>query len=613
MRFINTETLAFEEVEAPEPKSYAILSHTWGDGEVTFRDMADMEIASLKAGFDKIAKTCLLARLEGYRLAWIDTCCIDKSSSAELSEAINSMFSLYAESGKCFVYLNDYHSDIFIDTEFALCRWFTRGWTLQELIAPDELQFYQAGWQALGTKRSLLSYIHAITRIPTVVLEDREATFSCCIAQRMSWAAGRVTKRPEDVAYCLLGLFRVNMPMLYGMGKKAFFRLQEEIIKDTNDLSIFAWIDQSLSADAEHSIFADSPSVFKDCSNLIPSEGEAFTGYFSITNRGLRIHTTIEDTMTCQMAFTNKRCVPAEEEDSANEPPVPENCVEYVQEKLYCLRLYCRDPTVDDADIMLVMRKQGDGAQLCRIQCNYFSISKSVSDMGVASTMEMFLTVTPQQLCSTGYLLMDLRSGSPDVKLGVIANFPHSHWDLQNVASGKQCRFRLTARFLGFSLIQLYSSRLNSPPERVDVGGANHRAAPGPYVLVAFWLEPSLDSSAEPLVRCSIHYRQSSRDRTVDLKILKSPATSLHVAQSMLTKKLPDFGARQCVYVDSVSISLATIEVYAGVYAGASRCGTLSVPGTVRPLHYDRSRSSSALQHLYYSVQIKADVQLKPP
>ncbi|KLU85575.1 hypothetical protein MAPG_04598 [Magnaporthiopsis poae ATCC 64411] len=632
MRFLNTETLGFEEVDVPEPKSYAVLSHTWGDGEVTFRDMADLETAKLKAGFDKIAKTCLLARLEGYRLAWVDTCCIDKSSSAELSEAINSMFSLYAESGKCFVYLNDYHSDIFIEDEFAACRWFTRGWTLQELIAPDELQFYQAGWQAMGTKRSLLRYIHDITRIPTVVLEDREATFTRCVAQRMSWAAGRVTRRPEDVAYCLLGLFGVNMPMLYGMGKKAFLRLQEEIIKDTNDLSIFAWIDQSLDSDAEHGVFAESPDVFRACSNLVFSDGETFAGYFSITNRGLRIKTTV-DTESCPMPFANKRHVSAEEQyDSANDSPNPQSCVKYAEERLYRLRLYCRDPTLHDADIMLIMRKQGDGAHLCRVRCDGFVTAERLPYNLIIPTMEMFLAVTAQHLCPTGYLLTDLRSGSPGVRLDVIANFPHRHWDLQSLASGQQCRFRLTARFLGFSLIQIShhigNNRSYLPPQRVDSGGATHRQmVPRVYLLVAFWLEPSIGGVTDPLVKCSIHCREPGRDlrfvmdwaeNRAELGILRSPAVSLNEAQSILKYDFPGFGAQQSVYVSDIprysphpaaSTSAPHVASWAGVR------GTVSVPETVRPMYHaipepdGLGLKPSSQQHLYYTVQVNADIK----
>ncbi|KAL8406652.1 hypothetical protein RB596_005215 [Gaeumannomyces avenae] len=604
MRFLNTETLAFEEVEVPEPKSYAILSHTWGDGEVTFRDMADIGVARRKAGFDKIAKTCLLARLEGYRLVWVDTCCIDKSSSAELSEAINSMFSLYAESGKCFVYLGDYHSDVFVDTKFAACRWFTRGWTLQELIAPDELQFYQAGWQAIGTKRSLLGHIHNITRIPAVVLEDREATFSCCIAQRMSWAAGRVTKRAEDIAYCLLGLFRVNMPMLYGMGKRAFLRLQEEIIKDTNDLSIFAWIDQSLSEDTEHGVLADSPSAFKGCSNLIFSEGVTFTGSFSITNGGLRICTVVYEEW-CTMSFTDTRWVGGEEDDTANEPLAHRRCPTCVQEKVYYLRLCCRDPTVHGADIMLVLRKQGDGAQLCRIRCNNFSTAERVSGMDAPSKAEVFLAVTPQQLCSTGHLLMKYKSADPKLSLRATASYPTGHWDANWGESVNQCRFRLTEGFLGFSIIVIHEFY------------SQHHI--GDFALVAFWLEPSLDSSAEPFVRCSIHCcRQYPNSISVigslqdeyqaEAKILRSPSISPSDAQSILAKEWPDFGTQQ-----SASWALPR---YRTPERNAFHA-TVSVPETVRPLHYEGSRSSrsttaSAPQRLCYWVEIKIDLKYTP-
>jgi hypothetical protein len=120
-------------------------------------------------------------------------------------------------------------------------RWFRRGWTLQELIAPPIVEFYDRNWFEVGTKLSLLGTIAAITRIDIRVLENSQRLDSVNVASRMSWASERKTTRKEDEAYCLMGIFGVNMPLLYGEGHRAFHRLQEEIMKIHDDYTLFAW------------------------------------------------------------------------------------------------------------------------------------------------------------------------------------------------------------------------------------------------------------------------------------------------------------------------------------------------------------------------------------
>jgi hypothetical protein len=229
---------------------YAILSHTWGEEEVTFQDMANPAAAAAKKGWAKIKATCEIARRDhNLFYAWVDTCCIDKSSSAELSEAINSMFSWYKEADLCIAYLEDYilaslqvqeqpskHGD-----NLSSCRWFTRGWTLQELIAPRDVLFYNASWASIGSKRKSIPLLSEITGINADVLWDLSCLEHCHVAMRMSWAAKRKTTRVEDIAYCLLGIFDISMPLLYGEGEKAFLRLQERIAESRNDLTLFAW------------------------------------------------------------------------------------------------------------------------------------------------------------------------------------------------------------------------------------------------------------------------------------------------------------------------------------------------------------------------------------
>ena len=232
---------------------YAILSHTWTDEEVTFQEFLSKDGDTVrekesKNGFIKIMKTCELATEDEIGYVWVDTCCIDKSSSAELSEAINSMWRYYKEAEVCYAYLSDLPSYLSgranVVEKLKACKWFTRGWTLQELIAPKKLRFYDETWHFKGLKDKFAKPIHQITKIPPDVLRNPEGLAKLSIAERMTWASKRETTRIEDTAYCLLGIFDINMPLLYGEGNKAFIRLQQEIIRLNNDLSIFGWCPQ---------------------------------------------------------------------------------------------------------------------------------------------------------------------------------------------------------------------------------------------------------------------------------------------------------------------------------------------------------------------------------
>jgi hypothetical protein len=256
IRLINTTTLELEVFMGDDLPPYAILSHTWiGKEETSLQEYVTLldnkEHASRqKTGFKKIEQTCARALEDLYGWVWIDTCCIDKTSSAELNEAINSMFKWYQEAGICYAYLSDLPAGADLDACLPKCRWFFRGWCLQELLAPTDLLFLDTAWTTVGSRSGLRKIISQITRIDEDVVVDSKRMYDLPIARRMSWAATRSTTRVEDQAYCLLGIFDVNMPMLYGEGEKEFFRLQEEIIKRSNDLSIFhnsSTIDESQS------------------------------------------------------------------------------------------------------------------------------------------------------------------------------------------------------------------------------------------------------------------------------------------------------------------------------------------------------------------------------
>ncbi|KAK6853737.1 hypothetical protein PG995_010549 [Apiospora arundinis] len=276
MRLINVKNLQLHEFyeESRIPK-YAILSHTWSVDEVGLQEFEHLSTGGpnardtrAKNGYLKIVAACSAAEASGLEWCWVDTCCIDKKSSAELSEAINSMFKWYSQSRVCMVYLND--MDVRTEAqsekgEFPIpdtCRWFTRGWCLQELIAPQNMMFYDKEWNAVATKTDVSQLLSEKSGIPQSVLDDPNELSSIPVACRLAWASKRQTTRVEDQAYCLLGIFDINMPLLYGEGSKAFIRLQEQILQHHGDLSLFAWVPDEGQHKTYMDMFAPSTKQF---------------------------------------------------------------------------------------------------------------------------------------------------------------------------------------------------------------------------------------------------------------------------------------------------------------------------------------------------------------
>lgn len=337
MRLLNTGDYTFKEFsDTKDIPRYAILSHTWEEEEeVAFEEMnlyvtarsrlgikgrtpvkdavaeeavkdedAENDITichrtEAKRGFGKIEQLCSLAAARGLGYAWIDTCSINKHSSTELSESINSMFRWYERSEVCFAYLSDVsaNSEDLIcehDTAFEQSRWNSRGWTLQELIAPANVLFLDRDWQPIGWKEALpiVALIQRATGIPAAVLKSKDVRGDLSrisIAARMSWASKRKTTRPEDIAYCLFGIFDIAMPLLYGEGgEKAFFRLQREIMSLSDDHSIFAWRATSATFATWRSIFAISPEEFAQCGRYVRGRA-TWAQPFQMTNMGLQI------------------------------------------------------------------------------------------------------------------------------------------------------------------------------------------------------------------------------------------------------------------------------------------------------------------------------------
>ncbi|TFK87719.1 HET-domain-containing protein [Polyporus arcularius HHB13444] len=279
----------FPSVQAAQIARFAILSHVWNETEQTFQETQDLRVNCQRKcrGYPfsrtrvnprdlssvKVRESCKLAERHGYKWIWNDTCCIDKTSSSELSESINSMFSYYSHADVCYGYLGDVtrDTDCPLDAKFRQSRWFTRGWTLQELLAPDRVIFLSSAWTFMGTKATHARLVSEITKIPEVVLLLEEEIWDMSVARRMSWASQRKTTRAEDDAYCLMGIFDINMPPLYGEGKKAFGRLQEEIMKRSTDSTLFAWSHLTfLPSDAdEMSLLSPSTLLFSRAGDLL--------------------------------------------------------------------------------------------------------------------------------------------------------------------------------------------------------------------------------------------------------------------------------------------------------------------------------------------------------
>ncbi|KAI0547713.1 HET-domain-containing protein [Xylaria curta] len=304
MRLINTHTLDLEEFYGTEIPKYAILSHTWlRREEVTFQEWlrrdTDTSIQA-KSGYTKILASCRIARDSSLEWLWVDTNCIDKTSSAELAEAINSMYEWYRGSEICFAYLSDVSArageknDPEFKKEFSRSRWWTRGWTLQELLAPDRVLFFTREWKSIDNRKALASDIGLITGISKEYL-SRGGTFPqrAYASEKMPWLSKRETTRIEDMAYCMLGLFDINMPLLYGEGRKAFWRLQEEIIRASSDHTIFCWTWTNTVPETWVSMLAPWPDTFVNSSGFVAvstSDGyESVPTPYSITNVGLSI------------------------------------------------------------------------------------------------------------------------------------------------------------------------------------------------------------------------------------------------------------------------------------------------------------------------------------
>ncbi|KAI6144700.1 hypothetical protein BKA82DRAFT_2370809 [Pisolithus tinctorius] len=271
MYLLNINTQQLEDINERCP--YAILSHAWRIGETLHFHEIGTESVRIQPGYEKVEMCCELARQDGLDYVWIDTCCADANTSAGQTEKAISAYTWYQQAQVCYTYLDDVDGNEDPregHSTFRRSRWFKRTWTIQELLAPKHVFFFAKDWTMIGTKAGLSSVISSTTGIHKDALEYPERIPCFSIATRMSWAKGRTSTKEEDKVYALMGLFGVNLPILYGEGEtKTFLKLQSEIMKTTDDQSIFAWRSASAESHASDSgLFADTSKCFADCGDV---------------------------------------------------------------------------------------------------------------------------------------------------------------------------------------------------------------------------------------------------------------------------------------------------------------------------------------------------------
>ena len=285
-----------EERKRQQTTPYIILSHMWMGDEVEYENMENFGKIRASPFYDqsesaaKIVGACqkVLAYDKGkVKHLWMDTVCINKQDAAELSASINSMYRWYKGAEACFAYLRDFPTEKV--QVFTQSRWFDRGWTLQELVAPKKVIFYDKHWKEIGSKSALYKQLEKRTKINSSTLLEPAAVNHASISERMSWYVGREVRVPEDTAYCLLGLFGVNMPLLYGEGQeRAFQRLQEEIMRYSDDHSLFAWKSTNGQAKAT-GLLAASPEWFHATGQYSHRQDLGNQNPYQMTNKGISI------------------------------------------------------------------------------------------------------------------------------------------------------------------------------------------------------------------------------------------------------------------------------------------------------------------------------------
>jgi hypothetical protein len=294
---------------------YATLSHRWlPDKQEPLHHQIlkeQMEVPDdHKPGWEKLQRFCRTAKdVHNCEFAWSDTCCIDKTSSSELEESIRSMFRWYRNSHVCIALLSETADLAALQLqekgesgEKAVDAWFERGWTLQELLAPSQIKFYGANWKPLiqgstndRDNRDSQVIMEKISTLTDIDMDDLKSFTPGIdrVPEKMLWASRRRTTRIEDIAYCLIGIFDISIMIAYGEGKRAFFRLMEEIIKRYGKWDVFLWSGRcsrynAALPDTPHSYAAGCIKTLRNAVEQAPSY-EIGDRRFVLTNHGLEI------------------------------------------------------------------------------------------------------------------------------------------------------------------------------------------------------------------------------------------------------------------------------------------------------------------------------------
>ncbi|KAK6438082.1 hypothetical protein LTR95_005715 [Oleoguttula sp. CCFEE 5521] len=443
---------------------YAILSHTWEDEEVIFQDMRDLETARVKQGWQKMHHTCEQARKDDLEYCWVDTCCINKESSAELSEAINSMFNIYKNATVCYIHLADVtdfftledgligaqhdpdtynpeihtqYSDQVADEReaqwaqsvkvhaFTSARWWTRCWTLQELLAPCESKFFNKAWNLIARLHDVIMIVSKCTNIDLEVLHHHTDPLELSVAKRISWASYREATRREDVAYSLFGLLDINLPLLYGEGDRAFVRLQEELIRTNADLSTLAWglynTDGSLEAaqslhDGHSILFASSPDAFRGCGDVALSDRLSSAVPGRLTNRGLELELPVIP--ACALKSTREAV-------DADHVLADIGC--YSQNMLICLVLY---PYQSSGHNISYSRPYTTRGIVILVPENFFEEPDFSSLLLLRGDRTVYQPEPVRYFSFRAYVRN--RKAMVGSKLQVVNAYPDSHWNLKS-------------------------------------------------------------------------------------------------------------------------------------------------------------------------------------
>lgn len=293
MRLLNVFTFQLREFTI-SPPPYAILSYCAEHNEASIEEWEHIQRGTNKEDLKIIQRACGEAQNAGSEWLWNFAACVDKRSSAAQSEAINSLAQIYRDCEYSIVYLDDLNSELVgaqtIGEKLAECRWIKNIWSIPQIVFPREAYFYSSDWNKIGTKRSLLPRLSSIIGIDQPVLEDSDCLEDYSIARRMSWASDKTALRIEDYAYALFGLFSVSMPIIYGEGRKAFPKLQEEIMRDTDDFSLFAWDNPDVQE--YNGLLAHSPAWFSRFRNG-PMTPMRINGELQIHCAGITIETSL--------------------------------------------------------------------------------------------------------------------------------------------------------------------------------------------------------------------------------------------------------------------------------------------------------------------------------